>query len=185
MASKRNSPAAPAADPAKAINPFAYGELKDEKIVKKTAPVTIREEACVLLKRPHALQIVVEPKNFSPEIKDVTKAIHACRDHDPITFRLLDATETVVSERQLRFADLKVLEGTHIINELALRSPVRFAGSLRVAHLESVAEEGDVVKVTFVTGDKTYGARTVILLPKLAPLPSMRVEVVNLPSYMG
>ena len=188
MASRFDTPTSPAFTPLKApAATFSYGQLKDDEIVKKTEPITLVEEPCVVWKRKHVLQIQVTPKNLSTDVKDkdLTAAIAACRDDDQITVRLIDATETVVSELQMTIADLKVLEGPTIVNELAIRCASRFIGSLCVAHLDSVAEDGGVVKATFVTGDKKYGARTIFMLPKPTLPQATRVEIVNLPPVVA
>ena len=178
------TPIAPAvAAPAKATTAFAYGDDLQDDVVNKTAPMTIRADACVVQKRKLTLLTLIETKTLSSEeTKEPAKVIDACRDHTPITFRLVDGDGDAVSELKLTFADLKVLKGPHVNNELAIRSAARFAGSLAVAYFEGVQEDGDAIKATFVTGDKKYGARTVVSLPKPAPLQATRVEIVNLPN---
>ena len=171
---EQHVPAAPACE-----NTHSFKDLTDAGIIKQTVWFSLAERQVKLGPVPYAFVLALECKAAAFDAaKDKAKIIDAITDEQLLKFQLLDATGATVSERVVRVGELKVLQSAWLINELAIRSADRMVGSLATAHFEA-EEEAGAIKLNFITGDKHYGARTIVAIPKIVTAPVTLVEIVN------
>jgi hypothetical protein len=172
------SPPAAAAAP---INKYAYGDdLKDDEIIKKTVAVTIAAHPVKIGQISYVLKLALECKASAFEdVADKAKIIDGVTDEQQLKFELCNSDGTAVCERAATFLELKSLKaGDWFQNELAIRTAARIAFCLANAHF-SAEVQGEALKLTFITGDKKYGARTIVSIPKPVPKQVVLVEIAN------
>jgi hypothetical protein len=171
---------APAQAPA---NNFAYGDaLKDDDIIKPTVSVTLAAHSVKLGQLQYVLKLALECKASAFEgAKDKTKIIDSIVDEQQLKFQLIHSDNEIASERVVTFSQLKSLkDGDWYQNELALRSASRFAHCIASADF-SADQTDNSLKLTFITGDKKYGPRTIVSIAKPVPKQVVLVEINNLP----